>query len=203
MPQAVDTPIYQNAGNYTGRQVRPVPPLARRARWRTGSWPGPCAPRAEVSYGLAARGLSVLSAVPPLYRRIVPAAFMRGTFTGEPVSPSDGNLFEPVGPDADAQGTWRRTRPRSGLWGRAHRRRDRLRRADFGPAPRTLKRAHAWTGRLSLVLRCPGRGVHAVDSSRRTPRQAPPLTRASGRLERPDQSVLPGAVVEQRIGAEL
>lgn len=103
MPQAVDTPIYQNAGNYTGRQVRPVPPLARRARWRTGSWPGPCAPRAEVSYGLAARGLSVLSAVPPLYRRIVPAAFMRGTFTGEPVSPSDGNLFEPVGPDADAQ----------------------------------------------------------------------------------------------------
>jgi hypothetical protein len=30
-----------------------------------------------------------------------------------------------------------------------------------------------------------------------------PLTCASGRLERPDQSVLPGAVVEQRIGDEL
>ena len=112
MPGAVNTPIFENAGNYLGRQVRPVPPL---------STPGAVAdeivtqarrPRAEVTYGLAARGLSALSAaVAPLYRRIIPAAFMRGTFTGEPVSSNDGNLFEPIGPGADAQGTWRCTRP--------------------------------------------------------------------------------------------
>ena len=29
LPSAVDTPIYQHAGNYTGRAVQPIPPVAR------------------------------------------------------------------------------------------------------------------------------------------------------------------------------
>lgn len=27
VPEAVDTPIFEHAGNYTGRQVRPIPPV--------------------------------------------------------------------------------------------------------------------------------------------------------------------------------
>jgi NAD(P)-dependent dehydrogenase (short-subunit alcohol dehydrogenase family) len=112
MPQAVDTPIFQNAGNYTGRRVRPVPPLSSPGAVADEIVARAQRPRAEVTYGSAARSLSVLSAaVPFLYRRIIPASFMRGTFTDERVSPTDGNLFEPVGAGADAQGTWRSTRP--------------------------------------------------------------------------------------------
>lgn len=112
MPQAVDTPIFENAGNYTGRQVRPVPPLSSPGAVADEIVARAQRPRAEVTYGPAARGLAALSAVSPsLYRRIIPAAFIRGTFTDEQVRPNDGNLFEPVGSDKDAQGTWRRSRP--------------------------------------------------------------------------------------------
>jgi len=106
-PAYVDTPTYRNSANYTGRTLRPVPPVV--------------APEsvAEKIVGLALRprrsariGTLHASAVPyalapdPTGRL---AARLGGRFlfhSGPPAGASDGGLFETVAGRADVRGGW-------------------------------------------------------------------------------------------------
>lgn len=107
VPQAVDTPIFEHAANYSGFQVRPIPPLLDPATVAAGIVACAEDPKREVTYGRAGRLLETLFAVSPaLYRRLFHGAFVRGTMAEVPRGPDEGNVFEPRAPHA-VEGLWR------------------------------------------------------------------------------------------------
>jgi len=106
-PEALDTPIFDHGANYTGHEIRPVPPVLSPEK--VAKTVEQCAesPRREVSYGRAGRALEILYALaPPLYRRLAHRAFVRGTMPAEGAAPSAGNVRVSVGPYA-IEGGWR------------------------------------------------------------------------------------------------
>jgi short-subunit dehydrogenase len=110
VPQAVDTPIFEHAGNYTGRQVRPIPPVLDVEAVARGIELCAENPKREVNYGQSGRALEILhAAAPPLYRRLAHLAFMRGSWGGVAAAPASGNVLESRGPHA-AEGGWRTQR---------------------------------------------------------------------------------------------
>lgn len=110
VPQAVDTPIFEHGGNYTGRQVRPIPPVLDVEEVARGIEQCAENPKREVNYGQAGRALEILHATaPPLYRRLAHLAFMRGTWGDVAAAPAPGNVLESRGPHA-SDGGWRTRR---------------------------------------------------------------------------------------------
>ena len=106
VPQAVDTPIFEHAGNYTGRQVRPIPPVLDVEEVARGIELCAENPKREVNYGQAGRALEILYALaPPLYRRLAHRAFVRGTWGTVPADPAPGNVLRSRGPHA-VEGGW-------------------------------------------------------------------------------------------------
>jgi NAD(P)-dependent dehydrogenase (short-subunit alcohol dehydrogenase family) len=113
VPQAIDTPIFEHAGNYTGRQVRPIPPVLDVEEVARGIEACAEDPKREVNYGQAGRALEILhSTAPPLYRRLAHGAFVRGSFGSVRADPAPGNVLESRGPHA-AEGGWRSRRKRT------------------------------------------------------------------------------------------
>jgi NAD(P)-dependent dehydrogenase (short-subunit alcohol dehydrogenase family) len=113
-PEAVDTPIFEHAANYTGRQVRPIPPVLDPDEVAAGIEACAEDPKREVSYGRAGRGLEVLhAAAPSLYRRLAHPAFVHGTWGQRPADPAPGNVLGSTGPH-QIEGGWR-TRRRGAL----------------------------------------------------------------------------------------
>ena len=73
LPTAVDTPIFAQAANFSGRRVRPVPPVVDP--WTVADGIVRCAadPKREVTYGRVARLLELVYAfAPALYQRFAP-----------------------------------------------------------------------------------------------------------------------------------
>lgn len=114
-PQAVDTPIFDHAANYTGQRIRAIPPVLDADEVAAGI--EACAERPkeeEVTYGRAGRLLEVLYALAPgLYRRLAHRAFVRGTLSPAAADPASGNVLAATEPHA-IEGGWR-TRRRSTL----------------------------------------------------------------------------------------
>jgi NAD(P)-dependent dehydrogenase (short-subunit alcohol dehydrogenase family) len=112
MPEAVDTPIFDHGANYSGHGIRPVPPVLSVEEVAAGIEACAEAPKREVSYGAAGRGLQMLEAfMPPLYRRLAHPAFMWGTLAPWPARPSSGNVLNSSAPHT-VEGAWRsRRRP--------------------------------------------------------------------------------------------
>jgi NAD(P)-dependent dehydrogenase (short-subunit alcohol dehydrogenase family) len=114
VPEAVDTPIFEHAGNYTGRQVRPIPPVLDPEEVARGIEACAENPKREVSYGRAGRALELLhAAAPPLYRRVAHPAFVRGTWGRVAADPAPGNVLRSTAPH-QVEGGWR-TRRRGAL----------------------------------------------------------------------------------------
>lgn len=109
-PQAVDTPIFDHAANYSGHRIGPVPPILSVEEVAAGIEACAESPKREVNYARAGRLLEVLYAVaPPLYRRLAHAAFLRGTLAPVPAPHSPGNTLESASPHAIGGG-WRGAR---------------------------------------------------------------------------------------------
>lgn len=109
-PQAVDTPIFEHAANYTDRQVRPIPPVLDPEKVAAGIEACAENPRREAAFGRTGRGLEILHAgAPPLYRRLAHPAFLGGTL-GRPVAgTASGNVLGATGPHR-VDGGWRSRR---------------------------------------------------------------------------------------------
>jgi NAD(P)-dependent dehydrogenase (short-subunit alcohol dehydrogenase family) len=106
VPQAVDTPIFEHAGNYTGFQLRPIPPVISADSVAAGIVACAEDPKREVTYGRAGRLLEALFAVSPaLYRRLFHGAFVRGTMARIPREPSSGNVLGARDPHM-VEGLW-------------------------------------------------------------------------------------------------
>lgn len=108
MPGSIDTPVFRHAANYTGRTIRPVPPVASPQRVARAIVRCAQRPRREVTVGqlhhVASWGHALL---PRTYGELAPRA-MRFVAIGKDPSPhDDGNVFVPQ-PDLDAvRGGWR------------------------------------------------------------------------------------------------
>ncbi len=110
LPAAIDTPIYNQAANFSGLGVRPVEPI----------YPAELAaqeviglierPRAEVYVGNSGRAGSFARKVTPFAAsdRAIGTTWEQDHFTPNPADPSRGNVFEPdSNPDhAKTSGGW-------------------------------------------------------------------------------------------------
>jgi NAD(P)-dependent dehydrogenase (short-subunit alcohol dehydrogenase family) len=110
VPEAVDTPIFDHAANYSGHRIRPIPPVISPEEVAEGIEACAEDPKEEVNYGRAGRVLEILYALAPgIYRRLAHGAFVRGTLSPRLIAPSSGNVLTSNGPHT-IEGFWRRRR---------------------------------------------------------------------------------------------
>lgn len=113
LPQASDTPIFEQAANFSGRPVRPIPPLVDPEEVADGIVRCAQSPKREVTYARAGRGLELFHTFTPrLYSRVLPSGFRAGNY-GRGHSPaSSGRTLTSVGdPHAYAvHGGWKAQR---------------------------------------------------------------------------------------------
>jgi len=106
-PAYVDTPTYLNSANYTGRTLRPVPPVVPPERVAERIVDLALRPRRSVRVGALNASAAPYVLAPDLGGRL--AARLGGRFlfrSGLPADDSDGGLFETVDGKAEIRGGW-------------------------------------------------------------------------------------------------
>ena len=102
-PGAVNTPIYRQAANVTGRQPRPPMPVDQPDKVAAAILGCVQRPRAEVSVGMANRFIRFgFTVFPSLYNVLVGPLLDRLSLLNEQTKDSDGNVFTPE-PAAEAE----------------------------------------------------------------------------------------------------
>jgi NAD(P)-dependent dehydrogenase (short-subunit alcohol dehydrogenase family) len=114
LPQAADTPIFEQSANFAGRTVRPIPPLVDPEEVARGIVHCAERPTREVTYSRAGRVLEVFHTLAPvLYARILSPAFEAGNYRPRSTTASPGRVLSTVAdvPGAYAvHGGWKRAR---------------------------------------------------------------------------------------------
>lgn len=107
MPATIDTPLFQHAANYTGRGVKPLPPVypaehvARTIAALVEN------PQREVVVGSAGRVFLWLNRVAPsLYEYVAARQVNRSHLTEERTQFTPGNVFSPMPQYASVSGGW-------------------------------------------------------------------------------------------------
>jgi NAD(P)-dependent dehydrogenase (short-subunit alcohol dehydrogenase family) len=109
LPQAVDTPIFAHAANYSGRAIRPVPPMVDPEEVADGIVRCARSPSREVTYKRTGRALELLhSLAPGLYGRILPSAFEAANYGRRAMAPGPGQVLAPQPGARRMDGGWRR-----------------------------------------------------------------------------------------------
>jgi NAD(P)-dependent dehydrogenase (short-subunit alcohol dehydrogenase family) len=97
LPQAVKTPMFNRAANFSGRRVkqlpvpRPADEIAKRIVWCSED------PKREVTDRRFGRLMEIAhAAAPAIWERLMPVMFDRLAFGRESCPPTSGNLFDPV-----------------------------------------------------------------------------------------------------------
>ena len=111
LPEAVDTPIFEHAGNHSGHRLTALAPAVDPDRVVRSILSVIKSPRREKVVGLtghvAAWGEAVM---PRLYEVVVHRLFETVSFRDEAAPISDGNVFEPDVDGNRIDGGWRRQR---------------------------------------------------------------------------------------------
>jgi NAD(P)-dependent dehydrogenase (short-subunit alcohol dehydrogenase family) len=98
LPASIDTPFYRNAGNRSGRRVRPMPPVYPPSVVAKSVVRVLRRPRREVFAGRLGQALAVQWRLTPAPVEWVLARYgRRAALADEPAVPTSGNLFEPGG----------------------------------------------------------------------------------------------------------
>ena len=106
-PAYVDTPTYLNSANYTGRALRPVPPVVPPERVAQRIVGLALRPRRSVRVGVLNALALPYGIAPDAAGRLVARLGGRFLFGSGPSSPdSDGGLFGTVAGRAEARGDW-------------------------------------------------------------------------------------------------
>jgi NAD(P)-dependent dehydrogenase (short-subunit alcohol dehydrogenase family) len=116
LPGPIDTPLFDQGGNYTGRRPKPLKPVI--AAERVAATIASCAakPRDEVFVGASSGMVLGLRRIAPgLVERIAAKQVPDDHFTDEPVAATDGNLFEPSDDDGSISGGWTRSSVRKSV----------------------------------------------------------------------------------------
>lgn len=114
-PAFVDTPAFGHAGNYTGRQLRPIPPVDDPRTVAQAMVSLALRPRPQVMVGAAAHVARRSYALAPgLVQRLMRRTIERYFERAEPAPIEGGNVFGPPDDRIQIDGGWRRA-PRSRL----------------------------------------------------------------------------------------
>lgn len=109
LPASVDTPIFRHTANYTGKKVRPVPPVSSPQRVVRAIVRCAERPRREVTVGRVGRLLSWGHAIlPTLYDRLAPLVMDVAGLVDEQGEQGPGNVFQPTPEWNQVDGDWRR-----------------------------------------------------------------------------------------------
>ncbi len=112
LPPSVDTPLFQQAGNYTGRAVRPMQPIYEAHQVARAIVGAVESPRREVLVGTPTYLAAVAAALAPGYAEGRMAEKVEHEhFQDRPAEPSQGNLFEPLPQYASISGGWKEPSP--------------------------------------------------------------------------------------------
>ncbi|WP_394619965.1 SDR family NAD(P)-dependent oxidoreductase [Lentzea sp. JNUCC 0626] len=108
-PGSVNTPVYYQAANYTGRAMRPPVPVLSPRRVALTILHLADRPRRHVSVPVGPGNPVIVAAfrcVPRLYDRLVGPLFRLAGLTRTPVEPTSGNVFEPCAALERTHGRW-------------------------------------------------------------------------------------------------
>lgn len=116
MPASVDTNLFQNAANYTGREVRALEPVYDPKYVAKQIVKLADDPKREVIVGPAGRLMAAeFSFLPKLYERAMSRFGNRNNLGREPALDTTGNLYEPVKGNDGIYGGWREKRVRADM----------------------------------------------------------------------------------------
>lgn len=109
LPATLDTPLYQHAANFTGRVIRPVPPLYSATTAARVILSTAYHPKDEVFVGFAAPFLALgVRLFPGLAARIVASQITKFQLSDQKAPNASGNMFEPMDEGAEISGGWKK-----------------------------------------------------------------------------------------------
>lgn len=107
LPATIDTPLFQHAANYTGRAVRPMPPVYPPEKVADAILELASSPQREVYVGSAGCLMAAqYQLAPAVYDRLGARLVDRNHLKREPADPTPGNVLEPISDTADSSGGW-------------------------------------------------------------------------------------------------
>jgi short-subunit dehydrogenase len=113
-PSFIDTPGIQHGANYTGRVLKPAPPVYAPQRVAEAMVAIALRPRRSVTIGSVATLARLGYFVAPRLMRSAMAAVFRAYLAQASRAPTtDGNLFQPMAEGGAVEGGWRSPVPRS------------------------------------------------------------------------------------------
>jgi NAD(P)-dependent dehydrogenase (short-subunit alcohol dehydrogenase family) len=119
MPASIDTPLFQQAANYTGRAVKALDPVIPAKRVAAAIVSAARNPRAETMVGGVGRlAASQHALAPRLFERMGARMVHRDHFLDRPADPTEGNLFVPMPEYASVSGGWSNSNPEGGRAGK-------------------------------------------------------------------------------------
>lgn len=110
-PATVDTPLFEHAANYTGREIEAMKPIYAPADVAAAIVSCAKRPRREVLVGAAPRMMAMMQTVTPgLFERVQPKMVERDHLGGQARARSSGNLYSTREPH-QVDGGWRVRKP--------------------------------------------------------------------------------------------
>jgi short-subunit dehydrogenase len=107
-PAFIDTPGFQHGANYTGRELRPAPPIYAPERVAAAMLACARRPRRAVSVGVTAQLARMLHFALGGYANLLFERAMHAYFErAHPAANGDGTLFEPSAAQSGISGGWR------------------------------------------------------------------------------------------------
>jgi short-subunit dehydrogenase len=109
LPASIDTPIFQQAANFTGRAIKPLEPVTDAGRVARAIVRCARHPRREVVVGRSGKRISAMVSIAPgLTERALASQVEKDHFQrGRSAPPSAGNLFTPQPEWPQVSGGWR------------------------------------------------------------------------------------------------
>jgi short-subunit dehydrogenase len=113
MPAAIDTPIFQHAANYTGKDVQALAPVYPPEQVAEVIVSMVDSPQAEVTVGDAGRIMQLSRSFLPqsVMARLGGAVQEAGLLSDRPEGAHTGNLYDPSGETAKTTGGWQQQMP--------------------------------------------------------------------------------------------
>ncbi|WP_442591387.1 SDR family oxidoreductase [Pedobacter sp. AW31-3R] len=106
-PAFLDTPGIQHAANYTGKSIKPAPPVYDPARIAQAVVKVSLRPRSETMIGSLSHLLRASYALFPMITRTITGMVIKGYLKqAEPIEKTDGNLFLPAAFGNAVYGGW-------------------------------------------------------------------------------------------------
>jgi short-subunit dehydrogenase len=113
-PAFLDTPGIQHAANFTGKMLRPAPPVYDPRQVARAVVKLIQHPQSQKAIGAAAIGLKLAHALfPTLSRNITASIIQKYLRHADPIEPTSGNVLRTVEYGTSIDGGWRKDRPLS------------------------------------------------------------------------------------------